>query len=667
MDSEHDRTDGSDEELRAAADSIESATGTIDDDTVEVIADGGNAGEDVEGDFFHVDASAALDEVAEPSEDIEASDDEVSDDGASGLLEDESFDDVHADSDTVRADVTILFSDIEGSTSYFERKGDEEGLAMVQHHNDLLFPVIENEGGRVVKTIGDGIMACFKDPVSAVKAAIGMQRALEADRAMTLDDDDHIHIRAALHMGPGIEKDNDVYGDVVNAAAKVQQQAQPDQILVTEVLRESAKLAGAQCVKLGRAEMKGKDEALDVYAVAWSASASEQLIAELQAQYEEKLKVLRKEKNRLEEELETAGEHWRAERRRLTNEIEGLEAEVESTKDTAGLRASEDLQAQVRFQLDEATRAKEQVEQELISSQARWEVERKRMQAQVDSLQGAALEAMAQTNNPARLALAIRDQVDARLKDAKEQWQMQWEAERRRLTGEIERLKSTGGDALNVDDKRDAARRGLLQKLGKSPIETAKAPSAGGWGNAAKTPHQWEAELREARAKWEAEKDQLTLRLKQLERETQGGKDAIRQEVFQELRGQYEPRLESYERERKRLKEDLEAVTTQLADERQRLNDRIEHLEKSIPEAQEAARTQAVAELRADYEVKLEEVNRLRARSERRAQDELEESEAALRRSKKENTRLQEELREAKEMAFRARKVRSSSASSTNP
>ena len=640
MDSEHDRIDEIDEELNSAADAIERAAGMMDDtaNPIEVLDVAG--AEEPETDFLQEEAPIEI-----PAED--------------------GYDDVHADaSDTVRSEVTILFSDIEGSTSYFERKGDEEGLAMVQHHNDLLFPVIENEGGRVVKTIGDGIMACFKDPVSAVKAAIGMQQALEADRAMTFDADEHIHIRVALHMGPGIEKDNDVYGDVVNAAAKVQQQAQPDQILITEVLRESAKQAGAPCAKLGRAEMKGKDEALDVYAVAWSALASEQLLAELQARYEEKIRELRKEKNHLEEELETSGEQWRAERRRLTGEIEGLEAEVESAKEAAGLRSSEDLQAQVRFQLEEATRAKEQLEQELTAAQARWEVERKRLQAQVDSLQGAALEAMAQTNNPARLALAIRDQVDARLKDAKEQWQTQWESERSRLLSEIERLKNAVSAAPLIDDKRESARRGLLQKLGKGPAEPA--PVTAGWGGGGKTPQQWESEFREAKAKWELERDQLTMKVKQLEREGQLHKDSIRQEVFQELRGQYEPRLESYERERKRLKDDLEAVTAQLGEERQRLTARIEHLERSLPEAQEAARTQVIAELRADYEMKMEEINRLRARSERRSQDALEESEAALRRAKKEIARLQEELKEAKEMAFRARKVRSSSASTPN-
>src|SRR5687768_14108293 len=116
----------------------------------------------------------------------------------------------------MRTAVTILFSDIKGSTSYFERKGDVEGLAMLQRHNTLLFPCVEREGGRVIKTIGDAIMACFEDPVAAVKAAIGMQQALERDR-VTMPDDEQIHIRVGLHTGLGLLKDNDVYGDVVNA------------------------------------------------------------------------------------------------------------------------------------------------------------------------------------------------------------------------------------------------------------------------------------------------------------------------------------------------------------------------------------------------------------------------------------------------------------------
>ncbi len=72
-----------------------------------------------------------------------------------------------------RTPMTILFSDIKDSTAYFERNGDVKGLAMVERHNKLLFPCVENNHGRIIKTIGDAIMALFNDPVDAVTAAVG--------------------------------------------------------------------------------------------------------------------------------------------------------------------------------------------------------------------------------------------------------------------------------------------------------------------------------------------------------------------------------------------------------------------------------------------------------------------------------------------------------------
>jgi len=541
---------------------------------------------------------------------------------------------------TMRTEVTILFSDIKGSTSYFEKKGDAEGLAMVQHHNALLFPVIEGSGGRVVKTIGDAIMACFKEPDAAVKAAMRMQQVLAKDRANTLSEDERIHIRVALHMGPGLEKDNDVFGDVVNATAKVQQQADPDQILITGVLLDAARQAGAQCVKLGRAEIKGKDEAIDVYAVAWSESASEQLLEEVQKQFESRLRETRRQKDAAEDELESSREQWRNERRRLTGEIEDLEAEVERAREGSAQRLSEDLQAQMRFQLEEALRAKQQSEQELVAAQARWEIERGKLRTQIDALQASALDAMAQSNNPTRLALAVREQVESRLKEAKKDWDHQWQNERQRLTEEIEQLKKAG----NIDDKKDAARRALLQKLGKLPWEPTKSPE------------ELQREFNSAKQRWDGERGLLNHKMQQLEKQTRKNKDDIRQEIFQELRAQYEPKLEAYENECKRLREDLEVVNAQLADDRQRYTARIEHLEELIPEAQEAVRTQMTAELQAEFEAKMEEINRIRIRSERRAQDASEEAAAALRRANKEIARLQDELKEAREAAFRAQR-----------
>src|SRR5207249_1337958 len=143
-------------------------------------------------------------------------------------------------------------------------------------HNHLLFPVIEAEGGRVVKTIGDAILAQFDDPVAAIKAAAGMQRVLEKDRRGR-DDIDQIRIRVGLHYGLGIIKKNDVFGDVVNAASRIQHQADTEQILITDALLEAAESAGFQCARMGRAELKGKDEPIDLYAVAWSEPAARQL------------------------------------------------------------------------------------------------------------------------------------------------------------------------------------------------------------------------------------------------------------------------------------------------------------------------------------------------------------------------------------------------------
>src|SRR5262249_48962112 len=114
------------------------------------------------------------------------------------------------DLEKMRTPVTVLFSDIKGSTAYFEKFGDVQGVAMVQRHNDLLFPIIEAAGGSVVKTIGDAIMAVFDDPESGIRGAIGMQRALETDRIMQ-PSTGQIHIKVGLHSGLGLAKDNDVY------------------------------------------------------------------------------------------------------------------------------------------------------------------------------------------------------------------------------------------------------------------------------------------------------------------------------------------------------------------------------------------------------------------------------------------------------------------------
>jgi DNA repair exonuclease SbcCD ATPase subunit len=517
-------------------------------------------------------------------------------------------------------------------------------MAMVQRHHDLLFPSIEGNGGRVVKTIGDAIMARFDNPVDAVKAAVVMQRALDRDRK-TCAPEEQIHIRVGVHTGLGLVKDNDVYGDVVNAASRVEHQAQPDQILITDVLLEAARAAGFQCVNFGNADMPGKEEPIDVYALAWSDEAAEELLEAVQARYEAKLKDAKRRGEQLEEELDRHREQWRNERRKLSAQVEELEQQLEKIRDNARTEVSTELQAMTSFQLDAAVRARTDAQQQFDAAQARWQEERSKLRQQMASMQGSLIDAMERSNNPARIANLVRDQVETRLAEARQEWQFQWEAERRQLLAEIERLRKAGGV---VDDRKEAAKRAVLEKLGKLP--------AGSSAQQAKTPDQWQKELDNSRIQWETDRDQLRAKVERLEREIKQATEVMRAEVHQEMRDQYDAKVAEAERGRQNAEDELRATTEQLKDENKALKNRVEELEKSIPAAQEAAQRQVRAELATEYEARTQEDKRLRTRAERKLQDALDELEGERRRAQRQIAKLEEQLKEARGAAFRAQR-----------
>jgi len=537
-----------------------------------------------------------------------------------------------------RSPMTILFSDIKGATRYAEKKGDVEFMAMINRHNRMLFPIIEGEGGRVVKTIGDSIMAKFDDRVAAVKAAAGMQRALAKD-GEGREDSEQIHIRIGLHYGMGLITENDVFGDVVNAASRVENKAEADQILITDAVVDAALAAGFECARMGPADLRGKDEQLELYAVAWSEAATQQLIAEVQSRYEKKLRELRTEQSKLEDDFDKAREQWRNERRALNSEIDDLEQALERARETAREQLANDLQSELRFQIEELTRSRDQLEQHLASARQKFEADRNNLRAQIAAMERTLIEALERSNNPARVALHVRDQVDARLAEAKQEWQLQWESERKRLKAEIERLKKISG---GFDEKKEAARRAVLEKLGKLPAGTSKI---------AKTASEWERELEEAKIDWDTERAKLNLRITRLEAQLQQAHSTLRGEVHQEMRRQYEAKLVEANRDRERLEEEIQSVTSELAAERQQLKLRIKAFEQALPDAQEAARRQAVAQLQSQFETKMKEANRSRSRLEQKHQDVVEELEAELRAAKRQIAALEEQVREARQVS----------------
>jgi class 3 adenylate cyclase len=170
--------------------------------------------------------------------------------------------------------VTLLFTDIVGSTRYYERMGDIAGRQMVQTHNDLLFPLIEAAGGKVIKTIGDSIMASFEDPVRAVRSAMDMQKALQAHN--TSPSAAHkFHVRMGLHHGRAVVDERDLFGDMVNTAARVEAQAEGDEILVSGQLEEKLGGSGIPLVLLGEELVNGKEEKVRFWLVNWEQKPEE--------------------------------------------------------------------------------------------------------------------------------------------------------------------------------------------------------------------------------------------------------------------------------------------------------------------------------------------------------------------------------------------------------
>jgi class 3 adenylate cyclase len=167
-----------------------------------------------------------------------------------------------------KKNVTILFTDIEDSTRYWDKFGDVEGRLMVDHHNRLLFPVVGKFKGRIIKTIGDSIMAAFAKPEYAIKAAIAMQQTMAMERQG--DDSFRIHIRVGIHTGEAIVEKGDVFGDIVNVAARVEKVSKADQILLSQTTVAYIDDEFAFNFKRkGRFVPKGKNKNFIVYSCDW--------------------------------------------------------------------------------------------------------------------------------------------------------------------------------------------------------------------------------------------------------------------------------------------------------------------------------------------------------------------------------------------------------------
>jgi len=163
--------------------------------------------------------------------------------------------------------VTILFSDIEGSTEMTERLGDRRWLEVLREHNSIIRRQVAECGGFEVKAEGDGFMLAFQSAWTALGCAIEMQRAL-AERNDGADEP--IKVRIGLHTGEMIKEGDDFFGKHVNLAARIAGQAAGGEILVSSLLKELTSSGGD--IEFGDSrvvELKGLTGDQEMYPVSW--------------------------------------------------------------------------------------------------------------------------------------------------------------------------------------------------------------------------------------------------------------------------------------------------------------------------------------------------------------------------------------------------------------
>ncbi len=136
------------------------------------------------------------------------------------------------------SDITILFTDLQGSTELYDSVGDISAYNLVQQHFNLLKDATRKNGGAIVKTIGDAVMASFSKPEDGLHAAFNMIDKISLMNKERKSNDPEISIKVGLHCGTALTVTAngilDYFGQTVNIAARVQGLAHAGEIWISD-------------------------------------------------------------------------------------------------------------------------------------------------------------------------------------------------------------------------------------------------------------------------------------------------------------------------------------------------------------------------------------------------------------------------------------------------
>jgi class 3 adenylate cyclase len=152
---------------------------------------------------------------------------------------------------------TVLFTDIVGSTERAQEVGDKRWRELLDLHDQAARGLVEQEGGRLIKSTGDGILAVFDGPGRGIRCALALRTELQASG---------LQIRAGLHTGEVDLRSDDVGGIAIHIGARIMAAAGPGEVLVSRTVRDLVVGSGIALEDRGTHTLKGLSDRWQLFA-----------------------------------------------------------------------------------------------------------------------------------------------------------------------------------------------------------------------------------------------------------------------------------------------------------------------------------------------------------------------------------------------------------------
>lgn len=175
------------------------------------------------------------------------------------------------------ASTTVVFADLTGSTGVFESLGNARATQAITRLTTWIAEVCQAHSGRVVKMLGDGVLAVFPVSNQGIAAVVEMQR-VHHKRIQSWPENLRMHLQVGVACGEIVEVNGDCYGDAVNVASRLSDISGPDQIWATDTAILGLSSKDVRFRSLGAVNLKGKTEASVVYRVEWQTDVASEFL-----------------------------------------------------------------------------------------------------------------------------------------------------------------------------------------------------------------------------------------------------------------------------------------------------------------------------------------------------------------------------------------------------